>query len=89
MLKLLALTCPIFLMIQTLLLILSCVHVFLESKNSRRIGHPWVHTLSCALIAWPLCYLYWIFWWPGTLRQKIFGSDEEQAKTWAKQKLRS
>ena len=78
---------PVRLAIGLLLLIASCVHVFRQSVRDRRIGHPWRHTLSCALIAWPLCYVYWLFLWPGTLRQKLFGSDEERALKWAKRKL--
>jgi tellurite resistance protein TehA-like permease len=61
------------------LLLASCTHVFIESARNRRIGHPVLHALMCAIVLWPLPYLLWLFWWPGALRQKLFGSDRERA----------
>jgi len=78
----------VFRAIGIILLIASCVHVFRESKGDRRIGKPWLHVISCALILWPLSYLFWLFLWPGKLRQKLFGSEEERAQEWARQKLK-
>lgn len=46
-----------------------------------------MHTLACLIIMWPLSYLFWLFWWPGKLRQKLFDSDEARARKWARQYL--
>ena len=59
------------------------IHVFWDSKHDARIGHPWMHAIMCAVIIWPIPYLCWLFWWPGKLRQKFFGSDERKAQRWA------
>jgi len=56
------------------------IHVWRESKAKRRVGHALGHTLMCAVVAWPLAYLAWILWWPGSLRQWIFGSDKEKSE---------
>ena len=55
-----------------------------ESSRCKRIGHPWRHVLMNLIVCWPLPYLCWILWWPGSLRQAIFGSDREKAKEWAR-----
>lgn len=79
---------PVLFATAMLLFVASCTHVYRQSAHDRRVGHPWMHAISCALIAWPLSYLYWLFLWPGTLRQKVFGSDEAHARKWAERKLR-
>jgi hypothetical protein len=53
------------------MLMASCIHVFIDSVRDRRIGHPWMHALMCAIVVWPLAYIFWLFWWPGKLRQAI------------------
>jgi len=70
-----------------ILLIASCIHVFLDSKRDPQIGHPWRHALMCALVVWPLPYLLWLFWWPGKLRQALFGSDRDKAEQWARERM--
>lgn len=70
-----------------ILLIASCIHVFVDSKRDPKIGHPWRHALMCALVAWPLPYLLWLLWWPGKLRQALFGSDRDKADQWARRRI--
>jgi hypothetical protein len=41
----------------------------------------------CALVVWPLPYLLWLFWWPGKLRQALFGSDRDKAEQWARERM--
>jgi len=67
-----------------ILVLASSVHVFLQSKRDRRIGYPLRHALMCAIVLWPLSYLCWIFWWPGNLRQAMFGSNRDSAHEWAR-----
>ena len=55
------------------------VHVFVESKRDKRVGAPVRHTLMNALL-WPLAYLCWILWWPGSLRQWLLGLDEDRIR---------
>jgi hypothetical protein len=56
----------------------SLVHVCRESIRMR--DGPLRHTVMVALCAWPLGYLGWVLWWPGSLRQWLFGSDEDRIK---------
>jgi len=63
----------------------SLIHVFIDSKNDKNVGFPIRHTLMISLVIWPISYLCWIFWWPGKLRQAIFGSDKEKAQRWAQE----
>ena len=65
--------------IYLILCLASCIHVFLDSKRDRHIGHPWMHAIMCAIL-WPLPYILWLLWWPGKLRQVIFGSDSDRVK---------
>ena len=58
----------------------SSAHVFVQSKRDRRVGFPIRHTLMVALVVWPISYLCWVLWWPGSLRQWLLGSDEERIK---------
>jgi len=62
----------------------SLVHVFRESSRDKRIGNRWWHVGMNLLVCWPLPYLCWVFWWPGSLRQAMFGSDREKAHQWAR-----
>ena len=71
------------------LILASCVHVFIDSKNDRRIGHPWIHSIMCLVVLWPLVYVLWLFWWPGKLRQAVFGSEKSRAEKWAQKRLGS
>jgi hypothetical protein len=58
--------------------IVSLVHVCRESL--RMHDGPIRHTLMIALCAWPLGYLCWVFWWPGSFRQWLFGSDQARIR---------
>jgi len=74
--------------IQILILVLyvaSLVHVALESTRNKRVGRPVLHTLMVAIVLWPMSYLCWILWWPGSFRQALFGSDADRIR----RKLRS
>lgn len=64
--------------------IASLVHVFRESSRDKRIGNRWWHVGMNLFVCWPLPYLCWVFWWPGSLRQAMFGSDREKARHWAR-----
>jgi hypothetical protein len=64
--------------------IASLVHVFRESSRDKRIGNRWWHVGMNLLVCWPLPYLGWIFWWPGSLRQAMSGSDRDKAHRWAR-----
>jgi transposase len=69
-----------------LLVLAACVHVFIVSRKDPRIGHPWRYAIMCFMV-WPLSYLCWLFWWPGKLRQALFGSDKVRAEKWAQRRL--
>jgi len=69
------------------LLVASLIHVFIESSRDRRIGNPWLHVGLTLFVFWPFSYLFWIFLWPGSLRQAIFGSDRERARKRARAML--
>ena len=71
---------PVVTVIRLLALLASLVHVFVQSRRNKRVGYPVLHTLMVALVIWPISYLCWILWWPGSLRQWLFGSDEERTK---------
>jgi hypothetical protein len=58
---------------------MSIGHVYRESKTNKRVGHAFGHALMVALL-WPWAYLGWILWWPGSLRQFLFGSDQTRAE---------
>jgi hypothetical protein len=63
------------------------VHVYRQSRKDARIGHPWLHVCMVMLVLWPLSYLFWLLWWPGALRQALFGSDRKRAEEWARRRL--
>lgn len=73
--------------IWAILVFASCCHVFADSKRDSKIGHPWRHAMMCAFVLWPVPYLCWLFWWPGRLRQVLFGPDKRRAQRWAEQQL--
>jgi len=56
----------------------SLIHVCRESI--RMHDGPARHTLMVALCGWPLGYLFWVLWWPGTFRRWLFGSDGDRIK---------
>ena len=60
------------------LYVASLVHVFWESMTKQHVGYPFMHVVMCALVVWPFAYLWWIIWWPGSLRQLLFGSDKRR-----------
>jgi hypothetical protein len=66
----------------------ACMHVFIVSRNDPRIGHPWRYALNCFMV-WPVAYLCWLFWWPGKMRQALFGSDKVRAEKWAQRRLKA
>ena len=58
------------------LFVASLIHVFVESLRRRDMAI--IHTLMVALVIWPISYLFWILWWPGSLRKwarKKYSSD--------------
>jgi hypothetical protein len=57
-------------MIQCVLYVASLIHVCIESV--RMHDGPFRHTVMVGLCAWPIGYLCWVFWWPGTLRKWLF-----------------
>ena len=65
-----------------ILILASCIHVFVDSKRDPRIGSPWLHAWMCAIVVWPLPYILWLFWWPGKLRHAIFGSGKRRTTRW-------
>lgn len=50
------------------------VHVLLESKRMR--DAPFRNTLMVAVCFWPLGYILWVFYWPGTLWRKMCGKKK-------------
>lgn len=54
-----------------LIYLATLVHVFLESK--RMNDAPIRNTLLVGLCFWPLPYVLWIFYWPGTFWRKLTG----------------
>lgn len=69
---------PIIRAIWLIAVVASLVHVYRQSR--RMHDGPIRHTLMVALCAWPLGYLCWVLWWPGSLRQWFLGSDEERIR---------
>ena len=60
---------------QPVLLILLIGSLFHVGWESRRIGDsPLRNILMVAVCLWPLGYLFWIFYWPGTLRKWLWGA---------------
>ncbi len=74
--------------IMGLLMLATFIHVFRDSMKDPRIGHPWMHALMCVIVIWPLPYLCWLLWWPGKLRQRLFGSDRERIRKKVQRELR-
>jgi hypothetical protein len=54
-----------------ILIILSLIHVFMEARRMKE--SPIGICIMVALCFWPIGYLLWIFYWPGTLRRKLLG----------------
>ena len=75
---------PVVFLVVLALSIASSLHVFCESSRDRRIGNRWWHVGINYLVCWPLSYLCWVFWWPGSLRQSMFGTDRDRARQWAR-----
>ena len=71
---------PVLTTIWLIALVASLIHVFLQSRRDKQVGTPIRHTLMVALVIWPVSYLCWLLWWPGSLRQWLFGSDKERIK---------
>ena len=71
---------PVLTTLWLILSLASLVHVFVQSWRDKRVGYPIRHTIMVALVLWPVSYLCWILWWPGSLRQWLFGSDEERIR---------
>ena len=66
----------------------SLIHVGWQSSHDKRIGHTFWHVGMNLLVCWPFPYLCWILWWPGDLRQAIFGTDRDKAHRWARDLIR-
>jgi len=64
-----------------LILALPCaIHVY---RNCRRIGEPPFFNVTGTIILFPLFYIGWLLWWPGTLRRwMIGGSIDDLAIAW-------
>jgi len=60
----------------------SLIHVFVQSR--RLHDAPIRHTLMVALVIWPISYICWILWWPGSLRhmfaKKQFGTENKRPR---------
>ena len=62
----------------------SAIHVY---RNCRRIGEPPFFNVTGTFILFPIFYIGWLFWWPGTLRRWITGgSIDDLATAWAHQR---
>jgi hypothetical protein len=60
--------------------VLSVLHVRRECRRDKRIGHPVLHPIMVAVALWPLGYIAWLLWWPGTLRKRLSGADQKRAE---------
>jgi hypothetical protein len=47
-----------------LLLLASCIHVYVCSARDPRAGDPWMH-VALLIPVWPLSYGLWLIWWLG------------------------
>jgi hypothetical protein len=63
-----------------LVFLASLIHVFSESRKDLKVGNPIRHTLMVAIVLWPLGYLLWLFYWPGTLRKFLFQQGQHRTK---------
>lgn len=61
-----------------MLWVASLVHVGIESVRMKRVGRPFWHIALVGLAAWPLSYLFWVLYWPGTLLKKKSKLDSEK-----------
>ena len=59
-----------------LVFLATLIHVFLESKRMKE--NPFWTTLMVAVCVWPLGYLFWIFYWPGSVRKKLSGQKRRE-----------
>jgi len=71
-------------LIVLVLCIVSLIHVGWQSSHDKRIGNTFWHVGMNLLVCWPLPYLCWILWWPGSVRQYLFGNDRDKARQWAR-----
>ncbi len=73
---------PIWLIVATL----CAIHVY---RNCRRIGEPPFFNVTGTFILFPLFYIGWLLWWPGTLRRWIIGgSIDDLATAWTYRRLK-
>lgn len=61
------------------LCVVSLVHVYKESKRLK--DAPIRNVLMVAICLWPLGYLLWLFYWPGTLLKWLRGKEPLQPAT--------
>jgi hypothetical protein len=70
------------------LTVLCAVQVYLDCK---RIGETAWYNVSGTIILWPHYYIFWILWWPGSLRRQFPGAsidDLPTAKAFQRLKLK-
>lgn len=73
--------------IASTLWIASLVHVGIESVKKKRVGRPFWHIAMVGLVIWPIGYLIWVFYWPGTLlKSKTQRESEEWVERISKKK---
>ena len=56
----------------------SAFHVY---RNCLRIGEPPFFNVTGTFILFPLFYIGWLLWWPGTLRRWIMGGSIDDLAT--------
>lgn len=59
--------------------IATLIHVFIESRRMK--DAPIRNTLMVAICIWPLGYLFWIFYWPGSFWKKLTGRKPLEPST--------
>jgi hypothetical protein len=59
------------------LYVVSLIHVWTETKE-KKLGNPITTTLMVAICFWPLPYLSWVFYWPGSFRSRKKPSDVQK-----------
>jgi hypothetical protein len=59
------------------LYVASLIHVWKETKK-KHLGNPITTTLMVAICFWPLPYLSWVFYWPGSFRSWKKPSDVQK-----------
>jgi hypothetical protein len=66
------------LLVWCILAIACAIHVY---RNCRRIGEPPFFNVTGTLMLFPIYYIGWILWWPGTLRHWMAGGSIDDLAT--------